>query len=152
MSEHEGGSTRTDTAAPERMDRDPAKPLEPEASLGDLVSRMTRDFGDLVSTQVELAKVELKDEIKQAGTGAGLLGGGAFAAYLAVLLLSFAAVSALDEAMPLGVGFLIVGLVYAAAAAVLFLQGRNKLSTVNAVPETKQSLKEDVAWAKQQKS
>jgi uncharacterized membrane protein YqjE len=131
---------------------DPTKPLEPDASLGDLLGRLTHDFGDLVSTQVELAKVELKDDIKEAGKGAGLLGGGAFAAYLSLVLLSFAAVYGLDEVMPLGISFLVVGLVYAAAAAVLFLQGRNRLRTVEPVPQTKASIQEDVAWAKQQKS
>jgi uncharacterized membrane protein YqjE len=131
---------------------DPTKPLEPETSLGELLGRLTHDFGDLVSTQVELAKVELKEDIKDAGKGAGLLGGGAFAAYLSLLLLSFAAVQGLDEVMPLGIAFLVVGLLYAVAAAVLVLQGRNKLRTVDPVPQTKASIQEDVAWAKQQKS
>jgi len=143
--------TRAHAPAPD-ADRDPSQPLEPDASLGDLLAQLTRDFGDLVSTQVDLAKVELKDEIKQTSKGAGLLGGGAFGAYLAVLLLSFAAVYGLDEAMPLGVAFLIVGLVYAAVSVVLIRQGRNKLRSVDSVPETQESLKEDLAWAKQQKS
>jgi uncharacterized membrane protein YqjE len=131
---------------------DPTKPLEPDASLGDLLGRLTHDFGDLVSTQVELAKVELKEEIRDAGKGAGLLGGGAFAGYLSLLLLSFAAVYGLDEVMPLGIAFLVVGLVYAVVAAVLFIQGRNKFRTVEPVPQTKASIQEDVAWAKQQRS
>jgi hypothetical protein len=50
---------------------DTTKPLEPESSLGQLLSRLTSDFGDLVSTQVELAKVEIKDEVARAGRGAG---------------------------------------------------------------------------------
>jgi uncharacterized membrane protein YqjE len=144
-------SSRPSTGATSAQ-RDPTQPLEPDASLGELLGRLTHDFGDLVSTQVELAKVELKEEIKDAGKGAGLLGGGAFAAYLSLLLLSFAAVYGLDEVMPLGLAFLIVGLVYAVAAAVLFLQGRTKLRTVEPVPQTKASIQEDVAWAKQQKS
>jgi uncharacterized membrane protein YqjE len=145
------GAHRAGTG-PELGERDPTQPLEPDVSLGDLLGRLTRDFGDLVSTQVELAKVELKDEIKDAGKGAGLMGGGAFAAYLSLLLLSFAIVYGLDEVMPLGLAFFVVGLVYAVAAAVLFVQGRTKLRTVEAVPQTKASIKEDVAWAKQQKT
>ena len=70
---------------------DPTRPLEPDTSLPELLSRLSSDFGELVSTQVELAKVEIKEEIARAGKGAGLLGGGAFVAYLAVILLSFAA-------------------------------------------------------------
>ena len=61
---------------------DPTKPLEPDSSLGELLSRLTTDFSELVSTQVELAKVEIKEEVAQAGKGAGLLTGGGVAAYL----------------------------------------------------------------------
>jgi uncharacterized membrane protein YqjE len=148
MTDSNSGATRV--RPDDRPDR--TEPLESDASLGELLGRLTHDFGDLVSTQVELAKVELKDEIKQTGKGAGLLGGGAFAAYLALLLLSFAAVYGLDDVMDLAVAFLIIGLVYAAAAAFLFWQGRRKLTSVEPVPQTKASLKEDVEWAKQQKS
>jgi hypothetical protein len=72
-----------------RLERpeDPSQPIAPDESLGELLGRVSRDFSELVSTQVELAKVELKEEIAAAGRGAGLLTGGAFCAYLAVVLL-----------------------------------------------------------------
>ena len=55
-----------------------------------------------MSTQVELAKVEIKEEIKTAGKGAGILGGGAVCAYMALVLLSFAAAWGLDAIMLTG--------------------------------------------------
>ena len=58
----------------ERPD-DPSQPIEPEQSLGELLGRVSRDFSELVSTQVELAKVELQEEIAAAGRGAGILTG-----------------------------------------------------------------------------
>lgn len=130
---------------------DPTKPLDPDASLGELIGKVTQDFSQLVSTQVELAKVEIKEEISQAGKGAGLLGGGAACAYMAVVLLSFAAAWGLDAIMPTGFAFLIVGAVYAIAAAVLLPKGKDKLSSVNPVPErTAETVKEDVQWARNQ--
>jgi MFS family permease len=118
-----------------------------------LLGRVSQDFGDLVSTQVQLAKVEIKDEVRRAAKGAGFIGGGAVAALLATLLLSFALAWGLAEAMPAWLGFLIVGLVWAALAAVLALRGRQQLHAATPVlPETKESLKEDVQWAKHQKS
>ena len=66
--------------------------------------------------------------------------------------LSFAAVYGLDEVMPLGIAFLVVGAVDAVAAAVLFMQGRKKLRTVEPVPQTKATIQEDVEWAKQQRT
>jgi uncharacterized membrane protein YqjE len=138
---------------PVRQPDDPTQPLEPDQSLGDLLGRVSHDFSDLVSTQVELAKVEIKEEIASAGRGAGLLGGGAFCAYLAVVLLSFAAAWGLSEVVPEGVAFLIVGAAYAVAAAVLLPRGKERLTRVHPVPErTAETVKEDVQWAREQMS
>jgi uncharacterized membrane protein YqjE len=131
---------------------DPTKPIDPDHSLGELLSRVTSDFGELVSTQVELAKVEIKEEVSRAGKGAGLLTGGGLAAYLAAILLSFAAAWGLAEVMPEVFAFLIVGVVWAAVAAVLMLSGRKQLDSVRVTPQTRASIQEDVEWAKQQRS
>lgn len=149
MSTHESSQT---TRSVERPD-DPSQPIEPEQSLGELLGRVSRDFSELVSTQVELAKVELQEEIAAAGRGAGILTGGAFCAYLAVVLLSFAAAWGLSEIVPEGVAFLIVGAIYAVAAAVLLPKGKDKLSRVRPVPEkTAETVREDVRWAREQMS
>jgi uncharacterized membrane protein YqjE len=133
---------------------DPTQPIDPEQSLGDLFGRMTTDVGKLISTQVELAKVEIKDEVARAGKGAGMVGGGGVAAVLALLLLSFAVsywvADALDNT---GAGFLIVGLVYAAVAAVLVLKGKQQITSATPIAEhTIEEIKEDVEWARQQRT
>jgi uncharacterized membrane protein YqjE len=131
---------------------DPTKPLEADSSLGELLSRLTTDFSELVSTQVDLAKVEIKEEVAQAGKGAGFLTGSGLSAYLAITFLSFAAAWGLDEVMPAAVAFLLVGLAWLAIAGILYTTGRNQLRTVRVAPQTKAAIKEDVQWAKQQKS
>jgi len=132
---------------------DPSKPAQPDKSLGELLAQLSHDFTELVSTQVELAKTEIKDEATRAGKGVGLLGGAAFAGYLAIVLLSFAAAWGMDAVMPTGWAFLIVGAVWAVVAGVLFVTGRDRLRAVHPVPpQTKQALKEDIAWARQQTS
>jgi len=132
---------------------DPTEPLEAEASLGELFSRLTNDVSSLVSTQLELAKVEIKDEVTRAGKGAGMLTGGALAGYLAVTLLSFAVAWGLAAAIPAGWAFFIVGLVWAGVAAALAVTGRNQFKEIHPVPpQTKAALKEDIEWARQQKS
>lgn len=146
----------TDTGAgPDQRSghQDPSRPVESDASLGELVGRVSRDFSNLVSTQVELAKVEIKEEIATAGRGAGMLGAGAFCAYLAVVLVAFAAAWGLSEVVPEGVAFLIVGAVFAAAAAVLLPRGRRRLRSLTPVaPKTADTLKEDMKWARAQMS
>jgi hypothetical protein len=59
----------------------------------------------------------------------------------------------LAEVMAAGFAFLIVGLVWAIVAGVLALRGRQHLQNVTpVVPATKETLKEDVEWARQQRN
>ncbi len=122
-------------------------------SVGDLLSRVTEDFSGLVRSHVELAKVEIKEEVAKAGKGAGMLTGAAFAGLLTLVLLSFAAAWGLAELVPEGVAFLLVGLVWAAVAGVLATTGRKELKQVHPVPpQTRETIEEDVQWAKQQQT
>jgi hypothetical protein len=128
------------------------EPLEADKTLGELLGQLSHDFGQLVSAQVELAKVELKDEAGAAARSAGMLGGAGAAAFVAVLLLSMAAAWGLAEVVPEGVGFVIVGAAWTVVAIALFVIGRARLQEVEAMPETREAMKEDVQWARQQMS
>ena len=141
------------TVEPGRMP-DPTQPVEPDQSLGELINRMTSDVGQLVSTQIELAKVEIKEEVSRAGKGAGMVGGGGLAGFLAALLVSFAIAYWLADLFDdLGWGFVVVGLVYAVVAAFLVLKGKQRINSATPVAEqTRESIKEDVEWARQQRT
>jgi uncharacterized membrane protein YqjE len=122
-----------------------------DRSLGELFGNLTSDLSALMRSEMELARVELKEEAAKAGKAAGLLGGGALAAYLAVTLLAFAAAWGLAEVVDAGWAFLIVGLIVGAIAAAIALKGRERLNAVEPVPEqTMQTLKEDARWARAQ--
>jgi Putative Actinobacterial Holin-X, holin superfamily III len=98
---------------------------------------------------VELAKAELKQEASKAGKAAGMLGGAAFAGYLAIVLLSFALVFALSNVMDPGWAALIVAVIWAIIGAVLYANGRKKLKNVDPVPRrTVDTIKEDAQWLK----
>ena len=133
---------------------DPTQPIDPDQSLVELVSRMTNDVGQLVSTQIELAKVEIKDEVSRAGKGVGMVGGGGLAACFALLLISFAVAFWLGDAFDnLGWGYFALGAVYAAVAAVLVLKGKEQITSATPIGEqTIETIKEDVEWARQQKT
>jgi uncharacterized membrane protein YqjE len=131
------------------------EPKDSDRSLGELVSEMSSDLSALIRKEIELARVELKDEARQAAKAGGMLGGGAFVGYLAALLLSLSLAWGLNDAFDNAgwLGFLIVGALYAIASGALLAQGRNKLKEFNPVPEqTVETLKEDVQWVKEQKS
>lgn len=124
-----------------------------DASLGQLLSRLSDDLSRLLRQEVELAKSEVRLEAKKAAKAGGMLGAGALAAYLALLLVSFAAAWGLAELMPAGLGFLIVGIVYAIVAAVLLTAGRSRMQDVEPVPQqTVETVKEDARWAKDRTS
>ena len=120
----------------------------PERSLGELVQTATRDLSLLVSQEIALAKMEIKREVTAAGTGVGLFGGAGFTGLLALLFLSIALAFAIGRPTTLGVGFLIVGLLYLVMAAVLALVGKKQISRVGAPERTIATLKDDAAWAK----
>lgn len=124
--------------------------VEPtEASVGELVTEVTRDLTTLVRQELELARAEMKEEVAKAGKGAGLLGGAGFAGYLVLLFLSLALMFGLDGWMPIGWAALIVAVLWAIVTAVLYARGRRSLREVNPKPErTIDTVKEDVEWAK----
>ena len=137
----------------ERTDVDLAvEPKRPEASLGELFSEMTQNLGTLLRQEVELAKTEAKEEATAAGKAAVMLVVGAVAAVLALAFLSAGLAWLLDNVMGSALAFALVGAAWVVIAAVLVAVGRRRLSEIGTLSETKQSIKEDVEWAKAQKS
>ena len=131
----------------------PPRGAEDDRSLGEIFSDVANDLSTLIKQEMELAKTEMKEEVKKAGKGAGLLGGAGLGGYMVLLFLSLTAVFALDEGMPLWLAALIVTVVWAIIAAVLAAIGRKELQRSNPqLPKTQQTLKEDAAWAKAQKN
>jgi len=121
-------------------------------SVGDLVTEVLGDLSTLMRKEIELAKAEVRQEATKAGKGVGMLSGAAVAGWFTVLFASMALMWLLDHFMPRSLAALIVTLLWGIAAGVLAISGRNKLRAVKPVPETVESLKEDVQWAKGQKA
>lgn len=132
---------------------DPTEPKEPGTSLAELMGRLGDDVSSLVTTQLEIAKVELKQEATQGAKSAGLLGGGAFAGYIAALLLSFALAWGINDAVDNPwLGFLVVGILWGIAAAALASAGKKKLDEVKAPEATAAELKADKDFAQDLRS
>ena len=120
-----------------------------DKSLGELVSSATRDLSTLIRNEVQLAKVEIKQEVTTAGKGAGLLGGAGFLGVLALIFLSISAAYGISWlGVPLGCAFFTVGALYAIAAGALAFTGKKKMSQVGPPEKTVETVKDDIAWAK----
>jgi uncharacterized membrane protein len=61
-----------------------------DQSIGDLVSVAARDISQLVRNELDLAKLELKSDVKRAGISGALLAIAVFAVCLLLMLLCFA--------------------------------------------------------------
>jgi uncharacterized membrane protein YqjE len=118
--------------------------------VGDLVKQLAGQTSTLVRQEIDLAKAEMSEKASIAGKGAGLLGGAAVAGLLAAGALTACLILALAEVIPAWLAALIVALVLGAVAAVLAIQGRNRIRAATPpVPEqTVETVKEDVEWAK----
>lgn len=105
-----------------------------EESLSDLLSRLVQDLTLLLRQEVELAKIELRRELTTAGRASAMLVAGAVLAFVAVLLLAWAAAWGLAALMPTGLAFLIVAIVVGAGAAGAMIAGRKKFQKVDITP------------------
>ncbi len=124
-----------------------------DRSLGQVVSDLSGDLSTLMKQEVALAKVELKEEVGRAGKGAGLLGGAGFAGYFVLLFVSLALTFLLDNWLPIEAAALCTAGLWSVIAAVLAVMGRKELKEANPqLPKTQKTIKEDVQWAKAQKS
>jgi uncharacterized membrane protein YqjE len=120
-----------------------------EKSIGDLVKALSEETSTLVKQELALARAELTEQGKRAGTGAGLLGAAGIAGLLTLGALTATVIALLDKAMDLWLAALIATVVWAAIAGVLALQGRNKIKEATPpAPQTVETVKEDVRWAK----
>jgi hypothetical protein len=120
----------------------PSEQKAATTSLGDLLGEVSRDISTLMRQEVALAKAELKTSASRAGKGAGLLGGAGYAGAMAVLFLSIAAWWGLGDLIESnGWSAVIVAVVWAIIALVLYLIGRKSLKEVDGAPRTVDSLK-----------
>ena len=121
--------------------------------IGDLLRQLSQETTTLVKQELDLAKAEMTQKGKDAGAGAGFIGGGAlfglgmFGALTAALIALLA--TAVDHVW---LSALIVAAVYGAIGGVLALRGKDKIqeATPVAPEQTVETVKEDVEWARTQ--
>jgi hypothetical protein len=113
---------------------------------------MTSELSSLFRQEVELAKVEARQEASRAARAGSKLAIAGMAALLAALLASMAGAWLLDQAINRALAFLIVAIAWVIVATALYATGRRDLKDLEALPATRETIKEDVEWAKAQKS
>ena len=118
---------------------------------GQIVASVVGGFGTLARKHVELAKIEAAEAVSVRGKGAGMMAGAAVVAMYAVGFLFAAGAAALALVLPVWAAILIVAVLMFLVAWVLVMLGRRTIKSAPAPGErTQETLKENLAWAKQQ--
>lgn len=129
----------------------PGAPAE-EPTLGALVHDLSAQIPELIRSELTLAQAELAEKGKQAGVGLGMFSAAGLLAFFGLATLVATAILGLAEAIPAWLAALLVAVALLAAAGVLAMRGRSRVSAATPVtPERAvEGLREDVATLKGQ--
>jgi VIT1/CCC1 family predicted Fe2+/Mn2+ transporter len=122
-----------------------------ERSLPEVLQGIVGNIEEIIRSEVQLAKTEVKDELSKASRPAGMMGAGFVLSLYAGGFMLLAAVYGLTYVMAAWMAALIVGVVLAIAATLFISVGKKNLKLVNAVPQrTAETMRENMEWAKKQ--
>jgi len=129
--------------------------LREERSIGELFGQLSQDMTLLFRQELQLARSEMSEKISQVTSNLVSVVAGGFVAYVGALALVAALILGLQEAAEISpwVSALIVGAILAVAGYVMLNRGLKELKRVDLAPRrTVETLKDDVQWAKEQRS
>jgi uncharacterized membrane protein YqjE len=105
----------------------PAQAASPERSTGELVKMVAEQVSVLVRDELKLAQLEMTGKAKNAGKGAGMMGGGGMVALYGVACLIACVIIALSHVIQPWLSALIVGALLLVVAGVMAMMGRAKM-------------------------
>jgi MFS family permease len=122
-----------------------------QASLGELVQRLSQQTATLVRQEIRLAQAEMKEKGKRAGIGAGLLGAAGVVALAALGAMVAGLVLLVGEAVAMWISAFVVTGALGLLAAVMALVGKNQVAQATPPkPEAAiESVQADVAEIKE---
>ncbi len=128
--------------------------LREDRSLGELFGQLSQDMSLLVRQEVQLARTELGTKISDATGNVVKIAAGGVVAHIGALALVAALILGIAEAgVAPWLSALIVGIVFAGVGAVLLRRGQQNLTGMKMTPErTVETIKDDIQWAKEQRS
>jgi uncharacterized membrane protein len=129
--------------------------LKQERSIGELFGQLSQDMTLLVRQEIQLARTEMSEKLSRLAANLISVAAGGFVAYLGGLALVAAVILALRDLanISLAVSALIVGAILAVIGWVMLQRGLKEMKRVDLAPRrTVETLKDDVQWAKEQRS
>jgi len=120
-------------------------------SLAQLVADAMNEFATLFHTEIQLLRVEISEKFSRIANSGTMIGAGAIAAIIGLVLLLQAAVKWLAVAgLPEEWGLLLVGLVVTALGVVLLMSGINTVKSTTLLPKRSMNqVRADIATVKE---
>ena len=117
-------------------------------SIPGLIKGLLDDARDLIREELQLARAEIREEVSALTTVGVVFAVAAVVGLLGAMLLSVALGGALAYALrwPAWAGYGVVAIVFLTAGWGLCLYGRAKLRLIRAIPETTDTMKENLSW------
>jgi len=126
-----------------------------DRSIGELFGQLTQDMTLLVRQEVQLARTEMTEKLSRFTTNLISVGAGGFVAYLGGLALMAALILAVRDLANISLAWsaLIVGGILAIIGYVMLQRGMKELKKTELAPRRSvENIKDDVQWAKEQRS
>ena len=119
-------------------------------SFSDVFQNIVRNVQEIVRSEIRLAKTEVRQEIVEAKSATLLLATGIGACIFAILFLLLGLVYGLATVIPSWAAALAVGVGLALATTLTLIASTRRFKQLTPTPEhTVESIKENIAWAKQ---
>jgi len=136
--------------------------LRQERSIAELFGQLSQDMTMLVRQEVQLARAEMSEKLSRLTANLMSVIAGGFVAYVGALALVAALILALNDLAGISpwVSALIVGAVLAIVGYAMLRRGLGELKRVDLAPrrtvenikDDVQAIRNDVQWAKEQRS
>jgi uncharacterized membrane protein YqjE len=128
----------------------PEKGGEGSRTLADIFKETLTNVQEIIRSEVQLAKVELKEEVTKAKAAGVMFGAGAALGFFGLGFCLLAIVYALTLIMPAWAAALITGVVLLIVAGGALMAGRASLKKIRMPKKTMFTVKEDVEWMRNQ--
>lgn len=119
-----------------------------QKSAGQLMKEVSEDLSTLFRKEIELAKQELGTAMSAKVKGAAIVAVGGFLGFFALMFFLLAIRDAFDRIWGTWLADVATGGILLFVALIATLFARKKLATPISTELTKQTIKEDVEWAK----
>ena len=117
-------------------------------SIPTLIRGLLDDARDLVREELQLARAEIREELSAAQTAAIAFAIAGAVALIGAILLSVAIAGAIAYFLhwPTWAGYALTAVLFFACGWGLSLYARGRLKAMRGIPETKDTMKENLAW------